>query len=108
MAERTEGIQRAMKVKELITRLLDEPMDAEVELQIKDKHLDNYGNECSGYLFHIDDIDRFGGLVCINFTDWRDGKDEERDCETCEHEWDGHGCWACLSYEEYNYKKREL
>ena len=71
-----------MTVKELITRLLDEPMDAEVMLCTdydKEEVIKDYGNvrvvNC-GVIFDIDDIERWViDRVNINFTDWR--KDDE-------------------------------
>lgn len=60
-----------MKVKELITRLLDEPMDAEVCLQDPTEHMSN-GTMCNGYLFNITDIEPWSKhRICINFKDWR-------------------------------------
>lgn len=60
-----------MKVKELITRLLDEPMDAEVCLQDPTEHISN-GTMCKGYLFDITYIEPWSKhRICINFKDWR-------------------------------------
>lgn len=70
-----------MKVKELITRLLDEPMDAEVMLctDYDKEEVEDYGNVRvvnRGVIFDIDNIERWTkDRVNINFTDWR--KDDE-------------------------------
>ena len=60
-----------MTVKDLITELLEFPMDANVLLSIKQEHETGYG-KAEGYSFSIDKLDRFGGFVEIVFTDWRD------------------------------------
>ena len=66
-----------MKVKELITRLLDEPMDAEVWLQDPTEHISN-GTMCSGYIFDITYIEHWNKhRICINFNDWRKGADDD-------------------------------
>lgn len=70
-----------MKVKELIARLLDEPMDAEVMLctDYGKEEVRNYGNVrlvSRGVIFDIDEIERWAeNRVNINFTDWRKGAD---------------------------------
>ena len=46
-----------MKVKELITRLLDEPMDAEVCLQDPTVHIASDKTEIKGYISHQPSID---------------------------------------------------
>lgn len=56
-----------MTVKELIINLLEQPMDEEVNLQIKCNIIDEYGNRTLGQLFKIDDVEG----TYINFTDWR-------------------------------------
>lgn len=67
-----------MTTRELINALLDSPMDEEVNLYIEKKHTDEYGIECSGWLFHIDSIEH---KVLIKFTDWRAEQDEpQTDC----------------------------
>lgn len=72
-----------MKIKELITRLLDEPMDAEVMLctDYGKEEVRNYGNVrlvSRGVIFDIDEIERWAeNRVNINFTDWRKGADDE-------------------------------
>ncbi len=60
-----------MKVKELITRLLDEYMDSEVSLQIKGKFINEDGEEISGYCFRIDEVEHWNYGCYLNFTDWR-------------------------------------
>lgn len=61
-----------MKVKELITQLLDMPMDADVLVSLNDPHKDDSGNLIAGYMFDIDCIQEFNsGTVEITFTDWR-------------------------------------
>ena len=57
-----------MTVKELITKLLDAPLDKEVLLVYEKECIDEYGEKCSGYCFNIDDV-RNGEIM---FTDWRD------------------------------------
>lgn len=71
-----------MKVKELITRLLDEPMDAEVMLCTdydKEEVIKDYGNVRvvnRGVIFDITYIEPWNKhRICINFKDWR--KDDE-------------------------------
>lgn len=72
-----------MKVKELITRLLDEPMDAEVMLctDYTDASVEDYGNVRvvnRGVVFDIDEIEHWANdRIHINFTDWR--RDNETD-----------------------------
>lgn len=72
-----------MKVKELITRLLDEPMDAEVMIctDYDKEEVKDYGNVrlvSRGVIFDIDEIERWAeNRVNINFTDWRKGADDE-------------------------------
>ena len=72
-----------MKVKELIARLLDEPMDAEVMLctDYDKEEVEDYGNVRvvnRGVIFDIDEIERWANdRVNINFTDWR--ADDETD-----------------------------
>ena len=72
-----------MKVKELITRLLDESMDAEVMLctDYDKEEVEDYSNARvvnRGVIFDIDEIERWTkDRVNINFTDWRKGADDE-------------------------------
>lgn len=66
-----------MKVKELITRLLDEPMDAEVILctDYDKEEIEDYANVrvvTRGVIFDIDEIEHWtNNQININFTDWR-------------------------------------
>ena len=61
-----------MKVKELITELLDMPMDADVLVSLDDPHKDDNGNLVTGYMFDIDRIREFNSnMIEITFTDWR-------------------------------------
>ena len=77
MQKMGKGKEQTMKVKELITRLLDEPMDAEVCLQDPTEHISN-GTMCKGYLFDITYIEPWNKYrICINFNDWRKGADDE-------------------------------
>ncbi len=79
-----------MTVRELINKLLDEPMDGEVLLSYKKEFVDERGEKCSGYCFEIDDV-RNGEIM---FTDWRD-KTENEDkgmyiaCKKCKYNYDG-------------------
>ena len=75
-----------MTVKGLITRLLDEPMDAEILLQTDyDKAVESYSNNVRsvtrGVVFDIDSIEHWASnRILINFTDWReDGEADEGD-----------------------------
>ena len=61
-----------MTVRELITSLLNEDMDAEVKLCYPKKYTDELGNNLSGSLFDIDYVDHWNEMAMINFTDWRD------------------------------------
>ena len=64
-----------MTARELINKLLDLPMDREILLCYKKEFIDERGNKCSGYIFHIDDVRNDE----IMFTDWRDKtKSEEK------------------------------
>ena len=62
-----------MTARELINKLLDAPMDDEVMLCYDKEHIDEYGEKCSGYCFHIDDVKNSD----IMFTDWRDKPESE-------------------------------
>ena len=62
-----------MTVKELINRLLDRPMNEEVLLCYNKKHIDEYGNFCTAYVFNIDYVQGSE----IMFTDWRDKAESE-------------------------------
>ena len=65
-----------MTTRELINELLDSPMDTEISLYLEGNHTDEYGRECSGWLFPIDSVEHG---VLIKFTDWR----AEQTCENC-------------------------
>ena len=66
-----------MKVKELIIRLLDEPMDAEIMLCTNYNKEEVETHDCvrvvnRGVVFGIDEIEHWSNRVYINFTDWRE------------------------------------
>lgn len=63
-----------MTVKELITKLLDSPMNEEVLLCYDKEHIDEFGEKCGGYGFNIDDVQ--GSKIM--FTDWRDRAESEK------------------------------
>ena len=61
-----------MTVKELVTRLLDEPMNAEIYVGNRVKHIDERGVAYSRYMFEIDGVERCDENCCmIGFTNWR-------------------------------------
>ena len=72
-----------MTVKNLITRLLDEPMDAEIMLQTDyNNPVESHSTGCvrsvtSGVVFDIDYVERWANRILINFTDWR----KETECK---------------------------
>lgn len=66
-----------MTVRELINKLLDRPMDDEVLLCYDKEHIDERGEKCDGYGFHIDDVKESE----IMFTDWRDEKADKEESE---------------------------
>lgn len=72
------GGREPMTVKDLITRLLDEPMNAEIMLQtVYDKPIESYSNNVrsvtSGAVFDIDSVEHWASnCILINFTDWRE------------------------------------
>ena len=66
-----------MTVKELITTLLNEPMDAEVKISYPKAHTDELGEMVSGFLFDIDYVDHWNEMTMINFTDYRDKENKE-------------------------------
>ena len=74
-----------MTVKDLITRLLDEPMNAEITLQTDyDNPVESHSTGCvrcvtNGVVFDIDSVERLASnRILINFTDWReDGEANE-------------------------------
>lgn len=61
-----------MTVKELITKLLDENMDNEVQISIDKVHYDENGRS-EGYLFDIESVVHGYGGCIIKFKDWREG-----------------------------------
>lgn len=66
-----------MTVKDLITMLLNEPMDAEIMLQTDyNNPVESYNNNVrsitSGVVFDIDSVEHWASnRILINFTDWR-------------------------------------
>lgn len=52
-----------MTVKELINKLLDEPMDKEVLLSYRKEFIDERGNKCSGYVFDIDTVKKWSDYI---------------------------------------------
>lgn len=72
-----------MTVKDLITKLLDEPMEAEIMLQTDyDKPVELYRNNVrsitSGIVFDIDSVECWASnRILINFTDWRGGSEAD-------------------------------
>ena len=66
-----------MTVRELIMCLLDSRPDKKVLLSYPKEHIDDMGETCLGYVFHIDSVEINSFGVCINFTDWRDKEEEE-------------------------------
>ena len=67
-----------MTVKDLIIRLLDEPMDTEVMLQtdydkpVVESYHNNVRSVTSGVVFGIDSIEHWASnRIFINFADWR-------------------------------------
>ena len=65
-----------MTTRELINKMIDAPMDEEVLLYIEKEHIDEHGQKCGGWLFHIDGIEH---KVLIKFTDWRAEQTEPSD-----------------------------
>lgn len=62
-----------MKVKELITKLLDYDMDAEVWASTNKEHPDGLGGTVKGYCFEITGLEEWGtNHVDIMFDDWSD------------------------------------
>ena len=60
-----------MTVKELIIKLLEAPMDAEVGLFLIEEHINEYdGYLVDGYHFDIEDVHCWKNGVDINFIDW--------------------------------------
>lgn len=65
-----------MIVKDLISKLLEMPMDAEVFISDPTPHEDEHG-KCNGYCFGIDDVKQNSDVVELRFTDWRSQKERE-------------------------------
>jgi hypothetical protein len=57
-----------MTVKELIIKLLEEDMDAEVLVSIDKVHYNKHGR-CEGYSFNIDSVNYEYGACMIKFKD---------------------------------------
>jgi len=62
-----------MKVKELITKLLEENMESEVVIALDEEHTDENGTS-KGYAFEIDEVRHWNYSAEIVFTDWRNKK----------------------------------
>ena len=61
-----------MKVKELIARLLEEDMNAEVFVATTDEsRKDKTSVEKNNVTFDIKEVEHWGCSVYIGFTDWR-------------------------------------
>lgn len=61
-----------MKVKELITRLLEEDMNAEVFVATTDEsRKDQNSTERNNVCFDITEVEHWGCDAYIGFTDWR-------------------------------------
>lgn len=61
-----------MKVKELIIRLLEEDMNAEVFVATTDEsRKDKTSTEKNNVAFEIDEVEHWGGSPYISFMDWR-------------------------------------
>jgi hypothetical protein len=69
-----------MTVKDLISKLLEMPMTAEVFLSDPTPFEDGHGR-CNGYYFGIDDVKQNSDVVEIEFTDWRSQKESEEVCQ---------------------------
>lgn len=62
-----------MTVKDLISKLLEMPMDAEVFISDPTPFEDGHGR-CNGYYFGIDDVKQNSDVVELRITDWRNEK----------------------------------
>ena len=68
-----------MRVKDLITRLLDEDMNAEVKLATQSYYEDKEGRmEVAELSFDIDKVEHWNYSAWLRFTDWRQSDDKER------------------------------
>lgn len=65
-----------MTVKELINALLNCPMDNEVDLFLREHGRNKQGEEVSGYIFKIDNINNHPKFTEFEFRDWRKGEDK--------------------------------
>ena len=64
-----------MKVKELIIRLLEEDLNADVFVATTDEsRKDKTSTEKNNVVFDIDEVENWGGNAYIGFTDWRTGE----------------------------------
>lgn len=67
-----------MKVKELIIRLLEEDMDAEVYVATTDEsRKDKTSTEKNNVIFSVNEVEHWGYNAYIGFTDWRDKAESE-------------------------------
>ena len=61
-----------MKVKDLIIRLLDEDMDAEVRVATTDEsRKTKTSKETNNVIFDITEVEHWGHSAFIGFIDWR-------------------------------------
>jgi len=61
-----------MKVKELIVKLLEEDMNAEVFVTTTDEsRKGKTSTEKNNVMFNINEVEHWGGSAYIGFTDWR-------------------------------------
>lgn len=67
-----------MIVKDLISKLLEMPMNAEVFISDPTPHEDEHG-KCNGYYFGVDSVKQNSNIVELRFTDWRVNKSESED-----------------------------
>ena len=65
-------VRKSMTVRELINKLLDCRMDAQVMVFTKDPKRP----DCNGVIFEIDGLTDSSSIVDIQFTDWRDEVDK--------------------------------
>lgn len=68
-----------MTVRELIKKLIDYNLDAEIVTASDKEYINELGHECKGRMFEIKDIDTFGSCVEILFDDWRDEDERQMD-----------------------------
>ena len=66
-----------MKIRELITRLLEEDMNAEVFVATTDKSkMDKTSTKENNVFFKINYVEHWGNNAYISFKDWREGEDK--------------------------------